>query len=201
MQTKSSGNCNYNFNISRGSVGILSSIKRTILFLLLLLIICFSIIAHFNNSLNSFNNRDISVADFKLDLNTLSETAAVIEAERMSNKYPQINYFGSDGNLMKSNELRPALKVALTNIADINKDENISNEEISMLGIMRLKPDSFQKEFNELHFNLKSADCNFKNYILITQGKYSGTILYNGSLKFIDSKNNQYFGLELFNRC
>jgi len=203
MQTKNLVGYNYNVNMVTKIIRRINSIKRTQLltrlFLLLLLIICFTIITHFYKALTNVNNRNISVSDFRLDINMISEAAATIDVERTSNKDSQLNSFGSDGKLMKTDEITPDLTAALINIADINKDGKISNEEMSTLGIMRLKPDVFQKKLGELQFKLESADCNLKNYIIITQGKYAGTILYNGPLKFIDSENNRYVGLELFN--
>ena len=203
MQVKNLVVCNYNVNMSTKNIRRINPIKRikllTRLFLLLLLIISFIIITHFYKALTNVNNSNISVTDFRLDINKLSETAATIDVERTSNKDLQINSFGSDGKLMKSDEITPNLTAALFNIADINKDGKISNEEMATLGIMRLKLDTFQKKLGELQFKLQSADCNLKNYIIITQGKYAGTILYNGPLKFIDSENKRYVGLELFN--
>ena len=203
MQAKNLVVCNYNSNIGRKIIRRINSIKKikllVRLFILLLLIIGLTIITDFYKTLANVNNKNISVTDFKLDINILSETAATINVERTSNKYSQINSFGSDGNIMKLDEITPVLTAALINIADDNKDGNISNEELSTLGIMRLKPDVFQKKLSEFQFKLKSADCNLKNYIIITQGKYAGTILYNGPLKFIDSENKRYVGLELFN--
>lgn len=203
MQAKNLVGYNYNADIGTKIIRRITSIKRPQLlkrlFLLLLLIICFTKTTDFYKTLTNVNNRNILVADFRLDINKLSETAATIDVERTSNKDSQINSFGSDGKLMKSDEITPGLKVALINIADINKDGKISNEEMYALGIMRLKPDAFQKKLGELQFKLKSADCNLKNHIIITQGKYAGTVLYNGPLKFIDSENKRYVGLELFN--
>lgn len=204
MQAKNFVVCNYNSNMGKNIIRKINSIKKikllTKLFILLLLIIGFTIITDFYKALANVNNRNISVTDLKVDINGLRETAAIINVERTSNKDSQINSFGSDGNIMKSDEITPDLTAALINIADNNKDGNISNEEMSTLGIMRLKPDVFQKKLGEFQFKLKSADCNLKNYIIITKGKYAGTILYNGPLKFIDSQNKQYLGLELFNQ-
>lgn len=166
---------------------------------LLLLIICFTIITHCYKTLTNVNNRNISAADFRLDINRLRETSAALDLESASNKDSQINSFGSDGKLMNLDEITSDLTIALINIADINKDGKLSNEEMSTLKIMRLKVDDFQKKLGELKFKLECADCNLKNYIVITQGKYAGTILYNGPLKFIDSENKQYVGLELLN--
>ncbi|MBF7812058.1 hypothetical protein IS491_26050 [Clostridium beijerinckii] len=53
------------------------------------------------------------------------------------------------------------------------------------------------KELREFQFNLRSSDHNLNNFIVITKGKYAGTILYNGPLKFIDDEHKRYFGLEL----
>ena len=202
MQTKNLVVCNYNINMGAKIIKKFGSIKKiqllTILFLLLLSITCFSIITQFYEILTSVNNKNISVAAFKSDINKLSETSDIINVEKTSNKDSQINSFGSDGKLINSNEIKPDLTAALINIADINHDGNISDEELSTLQIMRLKPESFQKKLGELQFILESADLNLKNYIIITQGQYAGTILYNGPMKFIDSENKRYFGLELF---
>ena len=105
MQTKNLVGYNYNVNMGTKIIRRINSIKRTRLlkrlFLLLLLIICFIIITHFYKTLTNVNNRNISVADFRLDINRLSETAATLDVERTSNKDSQINSFGSDGKLMK----------------------------------------------------------------------------------------------------
>lgn len=197
MHTKNLVAYNYNLNLGKKIIRKISSIKKLIL--LLLLIICFVNIIGFSKVLEGFNNKDILVADFKTDINMLSETAGALEMERTSNKSSQINKFGSDGKLIQVDEITPDLSAALIKIADINNDKKISNEEFSALGIMRLNPDVFQKELREFQFNLRSADHNLKKFIIITKGEHAGTILYNGPLKFIDGENKQYFGLELFN--
>lgn len=199
MQTKTLVVCTYNSKskFTRNFKSIKKSNLLIVLLISLLLVICFSVINDFFQTLNSANNRSISVADFKLDINKLSETALVIENERKSSNNFQNNSFGSDGTLIKSNEITPNLAAALINIADVNKDKKISNGEISALKIMKLNRDIFKNELKILGFNLTSADCNLNNYIIITQGKYEGTILYNGPLKFIDNTNKRYFGLEL----
>ena len=179
--------------------GVRVQTKNLVVCKVVLLIICFTIITQCYKTFTNVNNRNISVADFRLDINRLRETATALEIERTLNKNSQINSFGSDGKLMKSNEITPDLTTALINIADINKDGNISDKEMSALGIMRLKQDAFQKKLKEFQFKLESADCNLNDYIIITQGKYAGTILYNGPLKFIDNENKRYVGLELFN--
>lgn len=201
MQTKDLVVCDYNFDLKSKFTRNFKSIKKSNLLIglliSLLLAITFSIISDFLQVINSANNKILSVADFKLDINMLSETALVIENERISSNNSQINSFGSDGTLMKSDEITPNLTAALITIADVNKDRKLSTEEISELKIMRLDQDIFKNELKILRFHLRSPDCNLNNYIVITQGKYAGTILYNGPFKFIDNKNKRYFGLEL----
>ena len=202
METKHFVVHTYNFNLRSKFTRNFKSIKKSNmligLLILLLLAISFSIISDFFQVLYSANNKAISVEDFKLDINKLSETALVIESERKSSNDSSINSFGSDGTLMKSDEITPNLAAALINIADVNKDKKISTEEISSLKIMRLNQALIKNELKILGFNLKSADCNLNNYIIITQGTYAGTILYNGPLKFIDNGNKRCFGLELY---
>lgn len=207
MQTKNLMVCNYNvmgtkiirriklIKIKGLSKKPSNKIIKKLVFLLLF-IICFTITIQCCKVSTNINSRNNSVADLRLDINKLRETAAVLEVERIANNDSQINRFGSNGELMKPDEVSPDLKIALMDIADINNDGKISNEEMSKLRIMRLKSEAFQKKLGELKFKLESADRNLKNYIIITQGKYEGIILYNGPLKFIDSENKQYFGLD-----
>jgi hypothetical protein len=202
MQTKNLIVWNYNSNIFTKNIGNFDSIKKAKLLikllLLLLLIFSFTVVTHFYNSLNNVNYKNLLIANFKSDISMLGETASIIESERQSGKNAQINNFGSDGIPMKVDEIKPDLKSFLINIADKNNDGKLSNDEISKLKIMKLEPDIFHKRLSELQFNLNSADFNLKNYIIITCGEYSGTILYNGPIKFIDSENKRYFGLELY---
>ncbi|MEQ8153836.1 MAG: hypothetical protein ABRQ25_02935 [Clostridiaceae bacterium] len=197
MRTETLDMCNFNFNIGRKVFEKVYSFKKLIIFLLLVLfIICSAFITRFNKITSTAD--DTAVSDFKFDITMLSETASVIEAERKSNKDLEIYEFGSDGKLININDITPDLAAALTKIADIDNDGNISNEEMLVLGIMRLKPEVFQNEMKRFQFHLKSADRNLKNYLVLTKGKYSGTILYNGPLHFIDNDNKQFLGLELF---
>ena len=201
MQTKNLVVYNNNFTLKPNFTRNFKFIKKSNLLIglliSLLLAISVLIISDFFHVLYSTNNKALSLSDFKLDVNNLSETALVIESERKSSYDSQFSSFGSDGTLMNSDEIRPNLTAALINIADVNEDKKISTEEISSLKIMRLKQDLFKSELKILRLNLKSADCNLNNYIIITQGKYAGTILYNGPFKFIDNINKRYFGLEL----
>lgn len=202
MQTKKLTVCTYNINIGSKIIKKFNSTKGTtlltVLFIFLLVAISCAFIFNFYKLFNSTSNRETYIANFKSDINNLSETAAVIESERELNDSPQtISSFGSDGEVITLNELKPDLKSSLTNIADVNNDGTLSAKELSDLKIMRLKQDVYQQKLRELQFPLRSADCNLKNYVIITQGKYAGTVLYNGPLKFIDNNNNRYFGLEL----
>ena len=185
----------YNYNVNIGTIIIRKINLRKILFLLLFLTICFTSKICFYNYFQYSKNGDVLVADFKTDINILSETADDLEIERTSNKYLEINQFGSEGKLVHVNEIKPDLLESLIKIVDIDNDGKISNEEIASLGIMRLKSDIFQKELKELQFNLKSSDHNLENYIIITSGKYAGTIFYNGPLKYIDNQHKRCFGL------
>lgn len=202
MQTKNLVVCTYNFNLISKFIKSFKSIKKLNILVSILVLLLFSIslliISDFLQVISSSNNKATLVSDFKLDINKLSETALVIESERKSSNNSQINSFGSDGILMKLDEITPNLTSALINIADVNEDKKISNEEISELKLMRLNQNTFKNELKILGFNLKSVDCNLNNYLIITQGKYAGTILYNGPFKFVDNKNKRYFGLELF---
>lgn len=139
-----------------------------------------------------------AVSDFKFDITMLSETASVIEAERKSNKDMELYEFGSDGKSININDITPDLAAALIKIADVDKDGNMSDEEMQKLGIMRLKPEVFHNEMKRFQFALKGADRNLNNYLVSTKGKYAGTILYNGPLHFVDNDNRQFLGLELF---
>lgn len=195
MQTK-------NITISNNNLNIVSKIKKNspliiILIFFLFIIFYFLFISNFQRITTTANN--ISISDFKLNISTLSETASIIETERKSNPSLNLTKFGSDGKIINNNEINPDLKIALTNIADTNNDGNLSNDELSNLKIMKLKTDIYKSEFKTLQNNLRGADCNFKNYVVISQGRYSGTILYNGPLKFVDNENNRCFGLELLN--
>lgn len=203
MQAKKLTVYDYNMNISSKIIGRINKVKRntffTGLFIFLFFTLSFAFVTNFYKSLNCSTNRDISVADFKLDVNKLTEAASIIEAEKKSNIDLQISNFGSDGKILKSDDITPDLQKALANISDKNTNGYISEEELSDLKIMRLKPDVLKKKLNEFQFTLSSSDCNIKNYVVITQGKYAGTILYNGPLKFIDNEDKRYFGLELSN--
>ncbi|GIM29745.1 hypothetical protein CPJCM30710_24110 [Clostridium polyendosporum] len=187
----------YHLNINLKSIKNNIVIKTLGIFLLILFFssVC---ITYFNNNIKSTNNMDIIVADFRCDINKLYDAAIVIETTRNYNSSNNINAYGSEGKILMLDEISPDLKTALIKITDLDNDNKISSEEFSELKIMRLNPNIYEKQFKELKFSPLSKDRNFKNYVVITQGKYSGTILYNGSLKFVDSKNRIYLGIELF---
>jgi hypothetical protein len=201
METKNQMVYTYNFNFKWNSIKDFKFMKKStflkFLLILLLLTSCFSIINDFSKTLDSATNKAALVANFKLDVNILSETALIIENERKLNNNYEINSFGSDGILINSNEIKPNLTTALINIADINNDKKLSDEELSELKPMRLNSNIYKNQLKTFGVNLRSPDCNLNNYIVITQGKYSGTILYNGPFKFVDDKNKRYFGIEL----
>ena len=200
MQFKNSTFNNCNLDILKKIRLKANSPKKTTLLITLLIFLFLAIsiifISNVHESIRN-NGRASSVADFKLTINKLSEATTIIESERKLNNYSMTNIYGSDGKLINISEITPDLQKALLNIADKNNDGTVSDKEISNLKIMRLNPDTLKKEFNELQLNLNSADCNLKNYLVITQGKYAGTILYDGPLKFIDNEDNRYFGLDL----
>jgi hypothetical protein len=202
METKKQIAYVYNFNFHRKLIADFKLTKKTTLFkfilILLLSAFCFSIISDFSKALASSANKTSLLSNFKLDVNMLSETALIIENKRKLNNDYKINYFGSDGILINPNEIKPSLTTALINIADINNDKKLSDEELSKLKPMRLNSNIYKDQLKIFDYNLCSPDCNLKNYIVITEGKYAGTILYNGPFKFVDDKNKRYFGIELF---
>lgn len=201
METKNQMAYGYNFNFKWNSTKDFKFMRKSnflrFLLILLLLTSCFSIISDFFKTLGSSTNKAALVANFKLDVNILSETALIIENERKSNNNYEINSFGSDGILVNSSEIKSSLTTALINIADINNDKKLSDEELSELKPMKLNSNIYKNQLKTFGVNLRSPDCNLDNYIIITQGKYSGTILYNGTFKFVDDKNKRYFGIEL----
>jgi hypothetical protein len=168
-----------------------------ILFFALILMGAFFTISYLNKLTVQAKRNNIVLADFKTDINMLSESANVIEIERSSNNNKQLSAFGTDGKLLKLCDFSSGLSNALMLIGDDNRDGMLQDKELSSLGIMRLNPQQYRKTLIQLKFNLKSLDRNIKNYVVITKGKYAGTVLYNGSIKFLDDDNKRYFGLEL----
>ena len=201
METKKQITYICNFNFHRKLITDFKLIKKPTLFKFILFLLlsasCFSIISDFSKTLASSTNKTTLLSNFKLDVNMLSEIALIIENKRNINNDYQINSFGSDGILISSNEIKPSLTTALINIADINNDKNLSDKELSELKPMRLNSNIYKDQLKTFGFNLHSLDCNLNNYIVITEGKYAGTILYNGPFKFVDDKNMRYFGIEL----
>ncbi|OOM52419.1 hypothetical protein CLBCK_48930 [Clostridium beijerinckii] len=196
MYTRNLLSYNYKSNIDSIVIRKINLIKM--LFLLLLLIIFLTSIVRFYNFFECVNSSSFPVDDFKTDISMLSEAVNIIETERTSNDNLQINNFGSDGKIVDASEIRTDLAAALIKIGDMDNDKKLSDEEITELGVMKLDTKVIQKELREFQFNLRSSDHNLKNFIVITKGKYAGTILYNGPLKFIDDEHKRYFGLELW---
>jgi|GEM_PF-1987393 hypothetical protein len=201
METKKQIDYVYNFNFYWKFIKDFKLIKKPTLFKFLLILLlstsCFSIVSDFSKTLASSANKAALLSSFKLDVNMLSETALIIENKRNLNNDYGINRFGSDGILISSSEIKPSLTSALIRIADINNDKKLSDEEFSVLKLMRLNSNIYKEQLKTFGFNLHSLDCNLNNYIVITEGKYAGTILYNGPFKFVDDKNKQYLGIEL----
>lgn len=195
MYTRNLLSYNYKSNIDSIVIRKINLIKM--LFLLLLLIIFLTSIVRFYNFIECINSSSLAVDDFKTDISMLSETVNTLETERTSNENLQINDFGSDGKIVDSSEIRTDLATALIKIGDMDNDKKLSDDEITELGMMKLDTKTIQKELREFQFNLRSSDHNLNNFIVITKGKYAGTILYNGPLKFIDDEHKRYFGLEL----
>lgn len=201
METKKQIDYVYNFNFYWKFIRDFKLIKKPTLFKFLLIFLlstsCFSIVSDFSKTLASSANKAALLSSFKLDVNMLSETALIIENKRNLNNDYGINRFGSDGILISSSEIKPSLTSALIRIADINNDKKLSDEEFSVLKLMRLNSNIYKEQLKTFGFNLHSLDCNLNNYIVITEGKYAGTILYNGPFKFVDDINKQYLGIEL----
>ncbi|OOM72030.1 hypothetical protein CLPUN_48600 [Clostridium puniceum] len=203
MENKKQVVYSYNFNLKWKFTKYFGFIKISnllkFLIISLLLVSCFSIINDFFKTLDSANNKATLVSNFKLDISALNEIALIIENDRNLDNNYEINSFGSDGILLTLNEIKPSLTTALISIADVNNDKFLSDKELLELRPMRLNSDIFTTKLKNLGFNLKSIDCNLNNYIIITEGKYSGTVLYNGPFKFIDDKNKRYWGIDLSN--
>lgn len=202
METKKQIAYVYNFNFYLKLIKDFKLTKKPTLFKFILILLlsasCFSIISDFSKTLNSATNRAALLSNFKLDVNMLSETAIIIQNKRKLNNDYQINSFGSNGISISSNEIKPSLISALISIADINNDKKLSDEELSALKPMGLDSNLYKEQLKISEFNLHSLDCNLNNYIVITEGKHAGTILYNGPFKFVDDKNKRYFGIELY---
>ena len=167
---------------------------------LLIIAIGFSSVLFLTSKLfanNSYSN-DIEVADFRTDLNKLWETSKVIDSLRVSKPDLNLHEFGTTGELLNVNDINQNLKRVLLKAADINGDNRLSQDEITALGIMYIDEKLYIKELKVLQYNSLSIDNNLNHYVMITKGKYTGTVLYNGPLKFIDSKNKNYFGVDLF---
>ena len=190
-------NSNFKWKFTKDFRFIKKSHLLRFLLILLLSVSCFSIINDFFKTLDSSNNKATLVSSFKSDVTTLSEIALLVENKRKSGDNYKVNSFGSDDILVTAKEIKPSLTAALISIADVNNDKILSDEELLELKPMKLSSNIYTNELRKLGFNLKSPDCNLNNYIIITKGKYSGTVLYNGPFKFIDDKNKRYFGIDL----
>lgn len=141
-------------------------------------------------------SKDMFIAEFRTDVNKLWEASRIIEMSRARN--PEIKEFGTTGQLLGEGEVDQRLKNALISIADSDGDKKLSDSEFKALGLMRLDKKLYSEELKRLQYMNLSTDNNLEHYIIVTEGKYSGTILYNGVLDFVDSNSRRYFGVELF---
>ena len=185
-------------NLNMSSIRINPKLVRRTVLLLLCVTIFLTAIAWFNKTSDSSNYKDMSTANFRFDINKLTAAARIIESLRADRGYPDIPVYGTEGKVLGGNEINEGLRKALVKLADSDNDGMVSDTEISGLEIMHLKPELYTKELRELKFNFSSNDANLNNYVIITHGKQAGTVLYNGPLRFTDSKGRRFFGLELF---
>lgn len=142
--------------------------------------------------------KDFAVADFKYDVNKLSEAAMSIEFKNKNNENSSKSSDEVVGKNVAASDINKDLKEALLKISDKNRDGVISDDELNALGLKMLNPDIYKKELEREQLSSMKRDGNLAHYLVITKGENAGTVLYNGKLKFIDSRNVQYFGLEIF---
>lgn len=173
----------------------MKKIGITLFILLMLITILFSAAKVFGS--NNYSE-DLFVADFRTDVNKLWEVSRIIEAKRINNPELSLHAFGTKGKILTSDEINQNLKKAIKDIADIDGDNKLSDDEIQSLGIMSLNGDIYSKELQIYQFYNLSIDNYLEHYVIITKGKFAGTVLYNGFLKIIDSNKRRYFGVELF---
>lgn len=175
----------------------MKKVSITAFILLILFLVLFSAFRVF--STNNFS-KDLFVAEFRTDVNKLWEVSKILESRRINNLELKSHEFGTTGEILISKEINQDMKKAIINIADINGDSQISEYELQSLGIMRLNRDIYSKELQTYQFSDLSIDNYLEHYVVITRGQYAGTVLYNGTLKIIDSSKRRYFGVELFQR-
>ncbi len=144
---------------------------------------------------NDFS-KDTLVGDFRTDVNMLAEAAKMIEAKRAGNPHSNLHEFGTTGKVLKPDEISQGLRRVLVKTA---RFENESFEEaVRTMEIMGLDEGIYAKELKSGQFYNLSCDNNLKHYVVVTKGKFAGTILYNGDRQFIDSNKKSYFGTGIF---
>lgn len=166
-----------------------------IIYSLLILISIFLIIYCY---LKLIEDKDLTVADFKYDVNKLTYAAFALEESKGLNETTPLTPFATENKVLSISDISPNLKKALIKIADNDNDGKISKEEFASLGIKRLNKYYYNKELLVQQFENIKSDTNLNNFIIVTCGKNAGTILYNGWKKFYDRNNIQYFGLDLY---
>lgn len=174
------------------------SVKKVGIPFFVLLIFIFAMFSVSKGFVSNDYSKDLFVADFRTDVNKLWEASKIIESKRINNSNLNLREFGTTGKVLNSDEINQNLKRVLINIADIDGDNKLSEDEIQSLGIMSLNEDIYSKELKILQFYRLSIDNNLKHYVVITKGEFAGIVLYNGCMQFIDSNKRCYFGVELF---
>jgi hypothetical protein len=165
--------------------------------LLILLVSGLALSSFYNVFINNDYSKDLNVADFRTDINKLWEVSKIIEARRINNSDLTLSKFGTTGNILLVNEMNPNLENAIISIADSDGNSKLSDNEIQSLGIMKLDRELYSRELSIQFYHL-SIDNNLEHYVIITEGQFTGTILYNGGLRFIDSNKRCYLGVELY---
>ncbi len=145
-----------------------------------------------------YSAQNLVVADFRFDINLLTDVAMVTEGTRGMPNSKFNTPYGTDNKVLKYSNINKDLLNALVKIADANGDRKISEDEITGLELRKLNPAIYKDEMSREGIQAIFSDSNIENFIIITKGPYTGTILYNGRTQFIDSNKQRYFGLELY---
>lgn len=170
---------------------------KVVILLLILLVSGLALSSFYNVFIDNDYSKDLNVADFRTDVNKLWEVSKIIEARRISSSDFKLCKFGTNGVILSIDKITPNLKNAIISIADSDGNNKLSNNEIQSLGIMALSRELYSRELSIQFYHL-SIDNNLEHYVIITEGPFTGTILYNGCLRFIDSNRRCYLGADLF---
>ncbi|HEX9060065.1 MAG TPA: hypothetical protein VF941_07780 [Clostridia bacterium] len=174
-------------------------IKNKALILSATILIAVACIIPIINSFASFTDPNIAnlkAADFRTDINKLMEAGLVIEASKY-NLNLTTGLFGSVGKSLAEDEIKPPLRSALLKIADSNHDGRLSDNELDSLGVKKINKAIYKDELNRLSYSLMT-DSDLGNYLIITKGDLSGTVLYNGDQDFTDASRKKFLSLSLY---